>query len=262
MRGKNTAVALVFPFAVAFFHQHGKAVAFLQIADKVDFRPEKFGQLQGHLRAFAHIGHRLEEIVADGGFHRAEQGDVLNGLHPGHRFLDAFHHQAAAVVDFILKALDPARSRIRDDGVRLALTEGAHGKNLPGRADVLIDAFATRPFQDFADGVAFFHSTFDHFLAGSRPVGLFLCACGRGGLVRRGKNQRRVRRQSRLRRTVAGNRAGRVSGGTWHRLRKANPGVIFDGYGLRRAPGFSGSGGLRQRRRNIRKCRKRGVRRS
>ena len=199
MRGQNAAVTFIFPLAIAFFHQHGKTVAFLQIADKVDFRAEKISQLQRHLRAFAHIGHGLEQIVADGGFHRVEQGDVLNGLNPGHGLFNALHHQTAAAVDFVFKALDPARSRVRDDHIGLALAEGTHGKHLTGRADILVDAFAARVFQNFTDGVALFHRAFDYLITkGAAGLGLFgqirgrrlpscLCGClrtGHGGVRR------------------------------------------------------------------------------
>ena len=63
--------------------------------------------------------------------------------------LRRLHHQTAAAVDFVFKTLDPARSRVRDDHIGLALAEGTHGKHLASRADILVDAFAARIFPKF-----------------------------------------------------------------------------------------------------------------
>ena len=237
MRGQNAAVAFIFSLAIAFLHQHGKTVALLQITDKVDFRAEKVSQLQRHLRAFAHIGHGLEEIVADGGFHRTEQGDVFNGLHPGHGLFDALHHQTAAAVDFVFKTLDPARSRVRDDHIGLALAEGTHGKHLASRADILVDAFAARIFQNFTDGVALFHRAFDHFLTRG-AIGLRLFDQARGRRLRRRlrTGHGRVRRQGGF---LTGNAVGNIRLGLWKQgpiggIRSGS----LNGHSLGRTPGL------------------------
>ena len=163
--GQHTAVALVLAVAVALFHQHLEAVAGLEVADEVDLRAEQVAQGQGQLRAFADVGHGLEQVVIDGGFHLGEGGHIFDGLHAGHGLFHPFHHQTAAGVDLVLEALELAGSGVHHDGVGLAGAEGPHGKDLPGGAHIGMGAGSGVAFDDFADGVALFHRTVDHGLA-------------------------------------------------------------------------------------------------
>ena len=185
--GQHAAIALVLAVAVAFFHQHLETVAGLQVADEVDLRAEQVAQGQGQLRALADVGHGLEQIVFDGGFHLGECGHIFDGLHAGHGLFRPFHHQTPAGVDLVLEALELAGSGVHHDGIRLAGTEGPHGKDLPGGAHIGVGSGSRVALDDLADGIALFHRAVDHGLAvddlgpfgqGHRGLGLL----GRRGL--------------------------------------------------------------------------------
>ena len=191
MGGQHAAIALVFAITVAFFHQHLETVAGLQVADEVDLRAEQTAQGQGQLRAFADVGHGLEEIVVDGGFHLGEGGHIFDGLHAGHGLFRPFHHQTAAGVDLVLESLELAGSGVHHDGVGLAGTEGPHGKDLPGGAHIRMGPGRGVALDDLADGIALFHRAVHHGLAvddlgpfgqGHRGLGILfrLCLCGSG----------------------------------------------------------------------------------
>ena len=163
--GQHAAIALVLAVTVALFHQHLETVAGLQVADEVDLRAEQAAQGKGQLRALADVGHGLEEVVVDGGFHLGEGGHIFDGLHAGHGLFRPFHHQTAAGVDLVLEALELAGSRIHHDGVGLAGTEGPHGEDLPGGAHIGVGSGRRVAFDDLADGIALFHRAVHHGLA-------------------------------------------------------------------------------------------------